>query len=115
MKKLFFFALMNSVLVFAHAQAYWQQQVDFKIEASLDDQKHVIKGFETVDYTNNSPDGLYFIWFHLYPNAYKNDSTAFARQLLAEKDGKDRLKAITDRGFIDSLNFTANGQRLKTE
>jgi hypothetical protein len=115
MKKLFFLTLANSLLLFAHAQTYWQQQVDFKIDASLDDQKHVVKGFETIDYTNNSPDKLDFIWFHLWPNAYKNDSTAFAKQLLADKDGAQRLAAITDKGYIDSLNFTVGGQRLRTE
>ena len=115
MKKLFFFTLMNGLLLFAHAQAYWQQQVDFKIDATLDDKKHAVKGFATIDYTNNSPDRREFIWFHLWPNAYKNDSTAFAKQVLADKDGKDRLKAIKEKGYIDSLNFMANGQRLKTE
>ena len=26
---------------------------------------------EKIDYVNHSPDTLRFIWFHLWPNAYK--------------------------------------------
>lgn len=115
MKKLLFFLLAHSFLLSARSQDYWQQQVDIKIDASLDDKKHAVKGVETIEYTNNSPDTLDFIWFHLYPNAYKNDSTAFAKQVLKDKDGKARLAAIKDKGFIDSLSFTANNGRLKTE
>jgi len=114
MKRILFLLLASGLLPAAHAQAYWQQQVDVKIDASLDDKKHAIKGFETIDYTNNSPDKLEFIWFHLWPNAYKDTTTAFARQVMADKDGAQRLAAITDKGFIDSLQFTAGGQRLKT-
>lgn len=115
MKKLLFFTLANCLMLIARSQDYWQQQVDFKIDASLDDQKHGVKGFATIDYTNNSPDKLDFIWFHLWPNAYKDTTTAFAKQLLQDKDGAQRLAAIKDKGYIDSLRFTANGQQLKTE
>ena len=115
MKKFFFLFLTCSVFSFAHAQEYWQQQVDYKIDASLNDKQHAVKGNLTLDYTNNSPDQLSFIWFHLWPNAYKNDSTAFAKQVAKDKDGAKRLAAIKDRGFIDSLNFMAGGQRLQTE
>src|SRR6187455_103894 len=64
---------------------------------------------------NNSPDQLNFIWFHLWENAYKNDSTAFAKQLLRDKKGSDRLKKFKDRGFIDSLNFTVDGVKAVLE
>src|SRR5205823_11466641 len=72
-------------------------------------------GFLTLEYTNNSPDQLGFIWFHLWPNAYKNDKTAFAQQLSRNKEGKRRWKSMKDAGYIDSLDFMADGQKLKTE
>ncbi|RYZ55316.1 MAG: M1 family peptidase, partial [Chitinophagaceae bacterium] len=115
MKRFFFLFLTCSVFSFANAQDYWQQQVDYKIDASLNDKQHAVKGALTLDYTNNSPDKLQFIWFHLWPNAYKNDSTAFAKQVAKDKDGPKRLAAIKDRGYMDSLNFMAGGQRLQTE
>jgi hypothetical protein len=94
---------------------YWQQTVDYNIDVALDDKNHTLKGFLKLEYTNNSPDKLHFIWFHLWPNAYKNDHTAFARQILKETDGRDRWKALKDKGYIDSLDFSANGQKLKTQ
>ncbi len=115
MKKLFLFLFANTLLLIANAQNYWQQQLDYKIDVTLIDKQHALKGFLTLDYTNNSPDKLDFIWFHLWPNAYKNDSTAFAKQVIKDKDGAKRLAAIIDKGYMDSLNFMANGQRLKTE
>lgn len=115
MKKITLLVFGQALLFIANAQNYWQQQVDYKIDVSLNDTEHSLKAFLTLDYTNNSPDKLDFIWFHLWPNAYKNNETAFAKQVLNDKDGEKRLKSINDRGFIDSLDFKAGGQKLKTE
>jgi hypothetical protein len=115
MKKLFIGFLANCIFISAFSQGYWQQQVDYKIDVALNDKTQALKGSLTLDYTNNSPDKLDFIWFHLWPNAYKNDSTAFAKQVNRNKDGATRLAAIKDKGYIDSLNFMAGSQRLKTE
>lgn len=62
---------------------YWQQKVDYKIKASLDEAKRQITGTETITYTNNSPDRLKFLWLQLDQNIFRNDSmsevtTAFA-------------------------------------
>ncbi|ANE52815.1 M1 family metallopeptidase [Flavisolibacter tropicus] len=116
MKRLFSFAaLLMAITSFAQQTPYWQQQVNYNIDVNLNDKAHTLKGFETIEYTNNSPDKLEYIWFHLWPNAYKNDSTAFAKQLFRESDGKKRWDAITDKGYIDSLNFKVNDIVAKTE
>jgi hypothetical protein len=94
---------------------YWQQEVDYSINVALNDKNHSLKGLLKLDYTNNSPDTLDFIWFHLWANAYKNENTAFARQVLKEADGKSRWKDLKEKGYIDSLEFSANGQKLRTE
>jgi len=54
--------------------------VNYRIDVSLNDKENTLDGFERLEYTNNSPDTLKFIWFHLWPNAYKNDKTAFSDQ-----------------------------------
>jgi hypothetical protein len=115
MKKTTLLVFAQVFLLLANAQTYWQQQVDYKIDVSLNDKENSLKGFLTLDYTNNSPDKLDFVWFHLWPNAYKNDNTAFAKQVMNDKDGDQRLKSIKERGFIDSLNFKSANQKLKTE
>jgi hypothetical protein len=57
---------------------YWQQEVNYTIHVSLDDANNILDGDLSVEYTNRSPDTLRFIWFHLWPNAFKNTETAFA-------------------------------------
>ena len=61
---------------------YWQQEVNFKIEVKLNDTHHELDGYIIIEYINNSPDTLNHLYFHLWPNAYKNAHTAFARQQL---------------------------------
>ena len=53
---------------------YWQNETDYDIEASLDDQEHTITGKITLTYTNNSPEALDFIWMHLEQNRFTEDS-----------------------------------------
>ena len=79
---LFFFAINIFLLGSSQSQNYFQQQVNYTIDVSLNDGDNTLQGFEKIQYINNSPDTLQFIWFHLWPNAYKNDRTAFSEQLL---------------------------------
>jgi hypothetical protein len=97
------------------AGPYFQQEVNYSIDVALDDKAHTLAGREELTYTNHSPQALTFIWFHLWPNAYKDNSTAFARQQL--RDGKRRFQFAPagDRGFIDGLDFKVNGQAAKLE
>jgi hypothetical protein len=94
---------------------YFQQHVAYTINVKLNDQKHELSGNESLVYTNNSPDALSFIWFHIWPNAYKDHSTALAKQLLANGGTEFFYSKSEDRGYIDSLNFSVDGQPAKTE
>jgi len=47
---------------------YWQQQVDYVIEAELDTVNHTIRGSERITYHNNSPDVLDYLWVQLDQN-----------------------------------------------
>jgi hypothetical protein len=93
---------------------YWQQEVHYNIHVALNDRQHSLKGELTVNYINHSPDTLNFIWFHLWPNAYKNKNTALAKQLAADKSGEKKA-TTTEPGYIDSLKFAINGQAATTE
>jgi len=53
---------------------YWQQRVDFKIQASLDPDERSVHGVETVTYHNNSPDTLDYLWLNLEQNLFRKDS-----------------------------------------
>ncbi len=104
-----------SILKAQDTKPYFQQEVHYKINVKLNDVKHELSADESVEYINNSTDELTFIWFHIWPNAYKNNFTALAKQLIA--DGNKRFYFADDsiRGYIDSLNFKVNGQTVKTE
>ena len=56
--------------------AYWQQQVDYSIEVTLDEEKQRISATQTVTYHNNSPDTLTYLWLHLDQNRFRDDSIA---------------------------------------
>ncbi len=94
----------------AIAQPKWQQRVDTKIEVSLDDKKHFLHATEEFTYTNNSPDTLKFIYLHLWPNAYLNDHTPFAKQQDRNGNTNFYYAKPKDRGFIDSLKFMVDGK-----
>ncbi|MFN3202869.1 MAG: M1 family metallopeptidase [Bradymonadia bacterium] len=57
---------------------YWQQKVDYVIEAVLDDSKQRITGRETITYTNRSPHTLDYLWMQLDQNRFKKDSETLA-------------------------------------
>ena len=98
------FILLLVQFLYGNGNPYFQQMVKYEIDLTLNDSAHTLSAFERLEYTNNSPDTLEFIWFHLWPNAYKNDSTAFAKQ--QTKSGSRRFADSDeeDRGFIDSLD-----------
>ncbi|MDO3626321.1 M1 family metallopeptidase [Mucilaginibacter sp. BT774] len=50
---------------------YWQNHVNYKLKASIDTNTKVLSGTEEIDYTNNSPDALQFLWLQLDQNTYK--------------------------------------------
>ena len=91
-------------------QATWQQTVNYSIEVSLDDKNHILRGFETMEYINNSPNTLEEIYIHLWPNAYKNDQTSFAKQMMENGETSFYFSKDNDRGYIDSIDFFINGK-----
>ncbi len=54
--------------------AYWQQDVNYKIDARIDENANVIEAKETLEYWNNSPDTLTYVYFHLFQNAFVKGS-----------------------------------------
>lgn len=53
---------------------YWQQQVDYVIDVTLEPKTRGISGRETITYHNNSPDPLDYLWVHVEQNVLKKDS-----------------------------------------
>ena len=60
-------------LVGLSQQTYWQQAVDYKMEIEVDVERHQFTGSQILLYTNNSPDTLHKVYYHLYFNAFQPD------------------------------------------
>ncbi|MDR6969094.1 hypothetical protein J2X31_003120 [Flavobacterium arsenatis] len=69
----------------AQNTSYWQQHVDYKMDVSMDAKTYLYKGKQELIYTNNSPDTLKKVYYHLYNNAFQPGSEMDAR-----------IKAIAD-------------------
>ena len=94
--------------------AYWQQDVHYKITASIDDKTDIVDGTEELTYTNNSPDDLTFVYFHLYSNAQVKGS--YLSDLNKNNGSKIKYGKYQEQGLGTAVSkITLNGIELKTE
>lgn len=89
--------------------AYFQQEVNYKIDVRLDDTLHILTGDLDLEYVNHSPDTLSFIYFHLWPNGYKDPSTAFAKQKLRTGSTRFYFSSDKEKGNMTGLDFRVDG------
>ncbi len=99
----------------AKSQQDFQQEVNHIIEVRLDIEAKALIGQIETEYINKSPNSLDFIYYHLWPNAYKNNNTAFAKQKLEYGDTEFYFASDDRKGYIDSLSFTVNGISAETK
>jgi hypothetical protein len=108
--------LILTVLTATNARAqYWQQKVNYSIDVALTDSTHSLDGNIRIQYKNNSPDTLTYIWIHCWPNAYKNDRTAFSEQRLGNGQTDFYFSNKDRHGYINHLEFRADGQLARME
>lgn len=58
----------------AQRPCYWQQRADYRMDVKLDVNTNRLTGIQQLIYTNNSPDTLHRVFFHLYWNAFQPGS-----------------------------------------
>lgn len=109
MKK-FTFILILIFTNFGFSQSYFQQEVNYKINVTLNDQTNTLSASEVFTYINNSPNTLDFLYIHIWPNAYKNTETALGKQLYGMKNMALQYATDEEKGYIDSLDFKINGE-----
>lgn len=113
-KRLILYFLLVGKITFSQT-TYFQQHLDYHIQVQLDDVNHLLLGHLALNYVNQSPDTLSLLYWHLWPNAYQNKSTAFAEQQLEDYNTEFYFAASPELGYIDSLDFRAAGLPLKLE
>ena len=92
----------NQPVINIQEPGYWQQHVDYKMNVNMDVKKYQYKGTQELIYTNNSPDTLKKVFFHLYPNAFQPGSAMDMR-----------LQTITDPDKRMVRKFTKDKKDLK--
>lgn len=114
--KLIFIILLFTVFsIKASSPQYFQQEVNYTIQVTLNDQLHELKAFENIEYINHSPDTLHFLYFHVWPNAYSNNNTPLAKQLIKQYCNYQLFNDSKLKGFIDSLDFKVNDKKVDWE
>ena len=93
--------LLTAFVLFVHAASAqcdrWQQRVQYTMDVSLDTRSHGFNGTEKIVYTNNSPDTLREVFFHLYFNAFQPNSEMDMRsRTIADPDPRvgDRISKL---------------------
>ena len=97
--------------------SYWQQKVDYKMDIDMDVESHTYKGKQTLVYTNNSPDVLDRVFYHLYFNAFQPGSEMDVRsQTINDADPrvKDRISKLNpdEIGYIKPTMLKQDGTDL---
>ncbi|HEV2268473.1 MAG TPA: M1 family metallopeptidase [Steroidobacteraceae bacterium] len=54
--------------------AYWQNQADYVIRATLEPASRTLAGAEVITYTNHSPDALDVLWLQVEQNRFRRDA-----------------------------------------
>ena len=111
------FALFFNV---SFGQTYWQQAVKYKMNVEMDVETFQYSGDQELVYTNNSPDVLKRVFYHLYFNAFQPGSEMSVR-VKTGKDKNTRFKIEIDslktdeEGFLLVSNLKQDGVLLKSK
>ncbi len=98
--------------------SYWQQEVDYKMNIEMDVKTFQYKGTQELKYTNNSPDTLNKVFYHLYFNAFQPGSEMDVRsRTISDPDSRvgDRISKLSpsEIGYIKPTLFTQDGTDAK--
>ena len=118
--KSIFLALTILTSFWATAQnntSYWQQHVDYKMDVNMDVKNYQYTGNQELIYTNNSPDTLKRVFYHLFFNAFQPGSEMDVRSLtIRDPDQRvgDRISKLTptEQGFLKVNTLTQDGATL---
>ena len=97
---------------------YWQQHVDYTMDVKMDVNTFNYEGTQKLIYTNNSPDNLGQVFYHLFYNAFQPGSEMDVRSMtIADADTRvgDRISKLQkeDFGFLNVVSLTQNKIPLK--
>ncbi len=113
----------------APGQLYWQQQANYNISIELDDEKQQIRGEEIIEYINNSPDQLNYLWVQLDQNVRQQESLSklimpfrlnqrmhpyYMQMFMSEFDGGFKIEHVGEESG-SSLPYTINYTMMRID
>ncbi|WP_405411636.1 M1 family metallopeptidase [Maribacter sp. Asnod1-A12] len=118
----FLTAIFSIGLLAQNKTDYWQQHVDYTMAVDMDVETFQYTGTQTLVYTNNSPEELKRVYFHLYFNAFQPGSEMDIRlQTIADPDDrmttpdkKSRIASLTESeiGYLHATSLTQDGSKV---
>lgn len=122
MKKILalFTFLTSAGLMAQNTMSYWQQHVDYEMDVDMNVETFQYSGDQKLVYTNNSPDTLNQVFYHLYFNAFQPGSAMDVRsRTIADPDRRvgDRISKLSpdETGFLEIQSLTQDGKPLEYE
>lgn len=93
----------------------WQQRVVYDMDINVDVRSHRYEGVQKLQYTNNSPDTLRSVFYHLYLNAFQPNSMMDVRSRQIEDPDRrvaDRISKLKsdEIGFEEVLSLRQDGE-----
>jgi len=94
---------------FAQQKTYWQQHVDYTMEIDMDVEKYQFQGKQKLVYTNNSPETLNYVFYHLQFNAFQPGSDMDIRlQNIRDPDSRMAI----NQGTREAIDYESRIAKL---
>ena len=105
---------------FSFSQNYWQQHVDYKMDINMDVSDFTFNGEQELVYTNNSPDTINKVYYHLFFNAFQPGSQMDVRsRTIRDPDRRvgSRIFELEqkDYGILDVVSLKQEGKKIVFE
>ena len=126
MKRIFFAVILTVSAVSTQAQSnstYWQQHVDYTMDIDMDVDTYQYEGKQKLRYTNNSPDVLDQVFYHLYFNAFQPNSEMYAHSQNIPDPDRRFIQNVSNLvnlrpdqiGFIEVESLKQDGKKVQYE
>lgn len=98
----------------------WQQHIFYEMDIDMDANTHQYSGKQKIVYTNNSPDTLHKVYYHLFLNAFQPGSMMDVRsRSISDPDRRvgDRISQLKpdEIGYLKINALKQNGKKAKFE
>ncbi|SDK78586.1 Peptidase family M1 [Salinimicrobium catena] len=100
--------------------SYWQQHADYRMNVDMNVKNFQYTGDQELVYTNNSPDTLNQVFYHLFFNAFQPGSEMDVRsRTISDPDRRvgDRISKLSpaQQGYLKVKSLSRDGKQLQYE